>query len=104
MQLNSVSFTLNDPAASDNAAIVAAGKDAERKAQAVASSMGVKLGKALSISTNAQVQPQIIYGNVLRAAMSGAANERRANEFSAARDPPRLAARTRRRRQRHRGL
>jgi uncharacterized protein YggE len=71
-QLNSVSFTLSDAATSDNAAIAAASKDAQGKAQAVANSMGVKLGKILSISTDAQVRPQVIYGSALAAAITAA--------------------------------
>ena len=70
-QLNLVRFTLEDPAASNNAAIAAAVKDAASRAKMIATSMGVTLGKPLSISSNAQVQQQTIYGNVFGAAMSG---------------------------------
>jgi uncharacterized protein YggE len=71
-QLNSVSFTLSDAAASDNGAITAASKEAATKAGTVANSMNVKLGKILSISVNAQVQPQMIYGAALMSAISAA--------------------------------
>lgn len=71
-QLNSVSFTLSDAAASDDAAIAAASKEAEAKARTVANSMAVKLGKILSVSVNAQVQPQMIYGAALQGAIGAA--------------------------------
>jgi uncharacterized protein len=71
-QLNSVSFTLSDAAASDDSAIAAASKEAETKARTVANSMAVKLGKILSISVNAQVRPQMLYGNTLMAAIGPA--------------------------------
>jgi uncharacterized protein YggE len=71
-QLNSVSFTLDDAASSDNAAIAAASKEAATKAGTVANSMGVKLGKILNITVNAQVQPQMVYGATLQAAMGAA--------------------------------
>ncbi|HVB80381.1 MAG TPA: SIMPL domain-containing protein [Candidatus Binataceae bacterium] len=67
-QLTSVSFTLSDAAASDDAAIAAASKEAETKARTAANSMAVKLGKILSISVNAQVRPQTLYGPTLMAA------------------------------------
>ncbi|HUY25940.1 MAG TPA: SIMPL domain-containing protein [Candidatus Binataceae bacterium] len=62
-QLDSVSFTLSSDAAARNDAIAAASKDAQSKAQVLATSMNVKLGKALGISINAQPQPRVIYGN-----------------------------------------
>lgn len=64
-QLDSVSFTLSSDATARNDAISAASKDAQSKAQALAASMGVKLGKALAISINAQPRPQTIYGSNL---------------------------------------
>ena len=72
-QLNSVSFTLNNPATAGKEAIASASKNAQEKAEAVASSMGVKLGRVLSISTNVQVQPQMLYGRALQETMGAAA-------------------------------
>ncbi len=60
--LNSLTFTLSDDAAARTEAIGLASKDAQAKAVALASSMGVKLGPALRISTNAQASPQEVYG------------------------------------------
>lgn len=71
-QLNSVSLTLSDAQASDSAAIAAASKEAEAKAQTVANSMAVKLGKILSVTVNAQVRPQMIYGAALQVAIGAA--------------------------------
>jgi uncharacterized protein len=71
-QLNSVSFTLSDAAASDDSAIAAASKEAETKARTVANSMNVKLGKILSITVNAQVRPQMVYGSTLMMMRSAA--------------------------------
>lgn len=69
-QLNSVSFTVSDPQAAGNDAIAQASKSAQGKAEALADSMKVKLGKILSISTNAQVQPQTIYGGYMLETMA----------------------------------
>jgi len=44
-------------------AIAQASEDAQRKAQTLASSMGIKLGKILNISTNAQARPRVFYAN-----------------------------------------
>jgi len=62
-QLDSVSFTLSSDAAARNDAIAAASRDAQSKAQVLATSMGVKLGNALGISITAQPQPRVLYGN-----------------------------------------
>ncbi|HUY17901.1 MAG TPA: SIMPL domain-containing protein [Candidatus Binataceae bacterium] len=60
--LNSVTFTLGADAAARTEAIRLASADAQAKAAAVANSMGVKLGPAIRISTNAQASPQEVYG------------------------------------------
>ncbi|MBF6567830.1 MAG: SIMPL domain-containing protein [Candidatus Binataceae bacterium] len=62
-QLNSVSFTLASDSAARKQAMAVASNEAQTKAAVVANSMGVKLGQVLSISVNAQVQPQVVYGN-----------------------------------------
>ena len=61
-QLNSVSFTLSADATVRKAAIEKASADAIEKAQSLASSMGVKLGKLLQTSISTQTRPQVIYG------------------------------------------
>jgi uncharacterized protein YggE len=62
-RLDQVSFTLREDSAARNRAIDKAAADAKNKAATLASSMGVKLGAALHISTNAIVHPQIVYGS-----------------------------------------
>jgi uncharacterized protein YggE len=74
-RLNSVNFTLNDPAAAGQEAIAAAAKNAQGKAAALANSMNVKLGKILSISNTVQVQPQMLNGGYLMERMAGSASE-----------------------------
>jgi uncharacterized protein YggE len=71
-RLDSASFTLSDEIASDNAAIAAAFKEAETRAQTVAKTMTVKLGKLQNVSVNLQVQPQVIDGVALQSAISSA--------------------------------
>lgn len=75
-QLNSVSFTLSTDAAARKEAIEAASRDAQTKAESVVNSMGVKLGKVLSISINAQVQPQVVYGHSFGVSGPGAEVQR----------------------------
>ena len=75
-QLNQVTFTLSEDSQARKVAIEKAADDAKVKAATVASSMGVKLGSVLRISTNAQPRPQVIYGNTvqLRALQSSVAS------------------------------
>ncbi len=61
-QLNSVSFTLREDADARKDALAKASGEARSKAETVANSMGVKLGKVLRISTNAQVHPMVVSG------------------------------------------
>lgn len=56
-QVYSVTFTLSDDSAAKKEAIAAAAEDAKSKAQTIAHTMGIKLGKVLKISTNAQLRP-----------------------------------------------
>jgi uncharacterized protein YggE len=62
-RLNQVQFTLHNDSQARKEAIEKASAEAKTKAESVAKSMGVRLGKILRISTNGQVRPQIIYGN-----------------------------------------
>jgi uncharacterized protein YggE len=62
-RLNQVQFTLHNDADARKDAIEKASAEAKTKAESVSKSMGVTLGKILRISTNAQVRPQIVYGN-----------------------------------------
>jgi len=61
-RLNNITFTLSSDNEARKEAVDKASADAKRKAEEVAKSMGVKLGKILKISTNATPQPQVIYG------------------------------------------
>jgi uncharacterized protein len=62
-QLNQVTFSLKEDSAARKEAIEKASADAKSKAETLATSMGVKLGPILRISTNAQVRPYVVYGN-----------------------------------------
>ncbi len=65
-RLNSVSFTLSDDAAARQQAIATAAKDAQTKAQTVATSMDVKLGKVLRISIDGAAEPQVVQGGAFQ--------------------------------------
>jgi uncharacterized protein YggE len=65
-QLNQVTFTISEDTQARKLAIEKAAADAKTKAATLASSMGVRLGTVLRISTNAQPRPQVIYGNTFR--------------------------------------
>ena len=82
-RLNQVQFTLRKDSDARKDAIEKASAEARTKAESVAKSMGVKLGKILRISTNAQVRPQIIYGNNFQMARMA-----EAHQFSAAESVP----------------
>ena len=72
-RLNQVQFTLHNDAEARKAAIDKASDEAKIKADAVAKSMGVKLGKVVRISTNGAVRPQTIYGQAYQAVFSASA-------------------------------
>jgi uncharacterized protein YggE len=72
-RLNQVQFTLRNDTEARKEAIEKASAEAKTKAESVAKSMGVTLGEILRISTNAQVRPQVIYGNNYQMAVSQAA-------------------------------
>ena len=74
-QLDQVSFTLREDSAARDRAIEKAAADTKNKAATLASSMGVKLGAALHISTNAIVHPQIVHGNSFSAMQRGVASD-----------------------------
>ena len=74
-RLNQVQFTLHNDSEARKAAIEKASMEAKTKAESVAKSMGVSLGKILRISTNAQVRPQIVYGNTFQMARMSEAHE-----------------------------
>lgn len=65
----SVTFTLSNKSAGRKKAIAAAARDAQSNARSIATSMGVKLGKILTISTNAQVQPGMLEGGTIENAI-----------------------------------
>jgi uncharacterized protein YggE len=75
-QVVSVSFTVVGDAAARKQAIAAASTDAQTKAESVAHSMGVKLGKILDISTEAEVQPETVQGQLIPSALGGSAPQR----------------------------
>jgi uncharacterized protein YggE len=71
-QVDSITFTLSDAGKAQNEAIAAAARNAQSEARTIANSMGVKLGKILSISTNAQVQPSMLYRGSIEGAIEAA--------------------------------
>jgi uncharacterized protein YggE len=62
-EVRSVSFTMSDKSRVENEAIAAAVRTAERKARASARSVGLKLGKILSVSATARVRPVVLDGD-----------------------------------------
>jgi uncharacterized protein YggE len=75
-RLNQVQFTLHNDTEARKEAIDKASDEAKIKADAVAKSMGVKLGKVVRISTNGAVRPQTIYGQAYQAAFAAAVGNR----------------------------
>jgi uncharacterized protein len=71
-QIPSVTFTLSDDSAAKKEAIAAAAEDAKSKAQTIARTMGVKLGKVLKISTNAQLRPAFLDEASIQSAVQNA--------------------------------
>jgi len=75
-RLNQVQFTLHNDTEARKEAIDKASEEAKIKADAVAKSMGVTLGKVVRISTNGAVRPQTIYGQAYQAAFSASVGNR----------------------------
>lgn len=71
-RLNNITFTLSNDSAARREAVDKAAAEAKSKAEEVAKSMGVKLGKILKISTNAVPRPQVIYGGAYQGSFSTA--------------------------------
>ncbi|HVN29574.1 MAG TPA: SIMPL domain-containing protein [Candidatus Binataceae bacterium] len=71
-RFNQVQFTLRDDSGARKEAIEKASTGAKAKTESGTKSMGVGvgLGKVIHISTNAQVHPQIVYGNSFQMAQS----------------------------------
>jgi len=61
-RLNQVQFTLQNDSAARTEVIQKASNEAKTKANEVAKSMGVKLGKIIRITTNGAMRPQITSG------------------------------------------
>ena len=72
-RLNQVQFTLHNDSDARKEAIEKASDEAKLKAEAVAKSMGVKLGKIIRITTTGIVRPQTIYGQTYQTAMATSA-------------------------------
>ena len=72
-RVNSLDFSLRDDTKARTDAIAKAAKDAQSQAQALAASLGVKLGPIIKASTVAEVRPIPVRGVMLGAAMARSA-------------------------------